>query len=68
MTVDREGRLWAATDAAVQVLSPEGRTLGRIPLPEKGSNCCFGGDAGTTLFVTAGASLYAIETTTRAAR
>ena len=68
MAVDELGRLWAATDASVQVFDPDGHLAGRVPLPEKGSNCCFGGDAGTTLFVTAGGSLYAIETAARGAR
>lgn len=67
LAVDEQGRLWAATDASVQVFEPDGRLAGHVPLPEKGSNCCFGGEAGSTLFVTAGGSLYAAETTTRGA-
>jgi len=44
-----------------------GTTLGRIPVPEKVSNCTFGGPAGTTLFITASSSLYSIEVRVRGA-
>lgn len=34
-------------------------------MPEVTSNLCFGGDDGTTLFLTATTSVYRIATTTR---
>jgi gluconolactonase len=37
----------------------------RVPVPEKISNVCFGGDDGRTLYVTASSSLYRIRTTVR---
>ena len=63
--VDVEGRVWTSSADAVQVLAPDGRLLGRVPVPEVVSNVCFGGDDGRTLYATATTSLYRIRTTTR---
>lgn len=62
LTCDRQGRLYLTAPSVVslQIVSPEGQTLGRIRLPERPSNCCFGGADGRTLFVTAASSLYAL--------
>jgi gluconolactonase len=57
MAVDSIGRLYVAVtrDDAVEVLTPEGVSVGRVELPEGSfaSNCCFGGDDLRTLYVTA---------------
>ena len=63
--VDVEGRIWSSSADSVQVFSPEGALLERVPVPEKVSNLCFGGPDGTDLFVTATTSLYRLRTTTR---
>jgi gluconolactonase len=49
----------------VQVFDAAGTRLLRIPLPEKISNLCFGGDDGRTVYITASTSLYRIRTTVR---
>jgi len=56
----------SATDG-IHVLSPAGKSLGLIRVPEKVSNCEFGGGDGRDLFVTASSSLYRIRTLTRGA-
>lgn len=66
--VDEEGRLWCSSENAVQVYSPQGRPLGRCPVPEKVGNLCFGGPEGTDLYVVASTSLYHLPTVTRDAR
>ncbi len=55
-------RGWIVTSAAdgVHIYDPDGVRLGRIPVPEVVSNCCFGGPDGLTLFITATSSLYRI--------
>jgi gluconolactonase len=67
MTVTTDGRIVAAAGAdnkaAVLVLSPAGNLLGNIPMPEDPTNVEFGGDDRTTLYITAGKSLYRIKTT-----
>jgi gluconolactonase len=65
--VDVEGRLWTSSADSVQVLSATGEPLDRIPVPEVVANVCFGGPDGTTLFIAASTSLYAIDTATRGA-
>ena len=65
--VDVEGRLWTSSLDSIQVISPAGETICRIPIPEKSSNLCFGGVDGTDLYVTASSSLYRVPTLTRQA-
>jgi gluconolactonase len=65
--VDVEGNVWTSAQDGMHIVSPDGRLLGRIPVPEKTSNCVFGGTEGNQLFITAGTSLYMIETATRGA-
>jgi gluconolactonase len=62
--VDVEGRVWTSAGDAVEVYSPFGERLLTIPVPERVSNVCFGGDDGHDLYVTASTSLYVIHTTT----
>jgi gluconolactonase len=66
--VDVLGNVWTSAGDGVHVLSPEGTLLGKILLPEKASNCEFGGTGRSTLFITASTSLYAIEVLTVGAR
>jgi gluconolactonase len=62
--IDAEGRIWSSSADAVQVFSPAGELLERIPVPEQVANLCFGGDDGHDLYITASTSLYRIRTTT----
>ncbi|MBL9091993.1 MAG: YbhB/YbcL family Raf kinase inhibitor-like protein [Planctomycetaceae bacterium] len=61
-TIDSAGNVYVATILGVQVFNASGRYLGVIEVPEQPSNCAFGGPAGTTLFITARKSLYAVPT------
>src|SRR6185312_11948827 len=45
---------------SIFVVDPEGKSLGRIALPEEPSNCVFGGKDLKTLFVTAQSSVYSV--------
>jgi gluconolactonase len=74
MRVDRNGNIWVAAGinrprgnpgesldvpAGVYVISPAGKLLGRIPIPEDLiTNLAFGGRERKTLYVTAGRTLY----------
>lgn len=62
LAVDSRGNLYLAAPAilAIQVVSPEGKTLGLIRVPENPSNADFGGKDLTTLYITARTSLYAV--------
>lgn len=67
LRVDEAGRVWTSSADSVQVYSPAGLLIARIPVPEPVGNLCFGGADGTTLFVAASTSIYSIATTTRQA-
>ncbi len=62
---DTDGNLWAGwgTGAGlngVMIFAPDGVAIGRIALPERCANLCFGGAARNRLFMAAGQSLYAL--------
>ena len=67
MTVTSDGKIVAAagagTLAGIYVYNPDGIPLAFIATPETPTNVEFGGPARTTLYITAGRSLYRIETT-----
>ena len=65
MRCDEKGNLWSSAGDGVQVFSPDGKLLGKIPVPETPANLCFGGADGKTLFITARTSLYSIQTNVR---
>lgn len=65
---DRAGNLWSTAGDGVHVFAPNGALIGKIPVPETPANLCFGGRAGTTLFITARTSLYALEVTANGTR
>lgn len=68
LSVDERGNLWATGPGGVLLLSPEGRHLATLLTGRATANCCFGGAAGTTLYVTADDRLMRIETKVRAVR
>jgi gluconolactonase len=65
--IDVDGRIWSSSADSVQVLSPDGEVLLRIPVSETVSNVAFGGPDGHDLYITATTGLYRIRTTTRQA-
>lgn len=77
MRLDRQGNLWIAAGVhkvrtqhetldvptGIYVVTPGGELLGRIPIPEDVlTNLTFGGPDFKTLFVTAGKTVFRIET------
>ena len=65
MKVDTEGRLWTTGAGGVSVHSSAGKYLGVFEMDEHAANLTFDGDDYSTLFMTAGTSVYAIETSVR---
>lgn len=68
MTVDLDGRVYAAGQGAVWVWDNQGRLVTQIPVPEEPANVTFGGKGDNTLYITARKSLYRIELNARGAR
>lgn len=68
MCVDLQGNLFSSSKDGIQVYSPEGRYLGKMPVPEVSANLTLGGVQRDRLFIAAGASLYAIDLKTQGVR
>jgi gluconolactonase len=67
LRVDIQGFIYTSSADSVQVYHPDGTRIGRIHVPEKVGNLCFGGEAGNELFICASTSLYRIVLNTRGA-
>jgi len=61
MKVDRLGNLYATGPGGVLVISPAGKHLGTIAVPEIAANCAWGDADGKTLYITARTGLYRIK-------
>ncbi len=56
--VDALGNIYTSSLDSVQVYSPSGELLHKIPVPEKIGNVCFGGKDGRDMYIAASTSLY----------
>lgn len=69
VAVDEFGRVYTTTGRGVVVLDPaDGAVIQTLEFPEQPANCCFGGEDGRTLFVTARTGLYSVRTGAAGAR
>jgi gluconolactonase len=59
--VDVKGNVYAVGPQGIWVLSPEGKWLARIELPEHVANCAWGDIDGRSLYITASSGLYRIR-------
>jgi gluconolactonase len=70
---DIHGNIWAGWGMGtpeldgVMVFNPDGVAIGRIALPERSANICFGGAKRNRLFMAAGHALYALYVNTQGA-
>ena len=69
---DVDGNLWAGWGMGpgmdgVQIFAPDGSLIGRIALPERCANLCFGGRHRNRLFMAASQSLYSLYVNTQGA-
>lgn len=58
MTTDKAGNIYLATNEGVLVVSPKGKRLALIVLPETPSNLAWGGEQQKTLLITARSQVY----------
>jgi gluconolactonase len=61
ITTDADGNLYFAMRGGIWVVSPQGKTLGLIPIKEFVSNVAFGGTDGRTLYMTARGKVYSMK-------
>lgn len=67
MRCDVDGNIWAGARPGVQIVAPDGETIGVIRLPEICANVCFGGQQRNRLFMAASQSLYSVYVGVRGA-
>jgi gluconolactonase len=60
MAIDNDGRVYAISNAGIEVFTPKGEALGVIPVPVKAQNLAFGGKDGRTLFIVGHGNLYKV--------
>ena len=71
--LDVDGNLWCGWGMGedgldgVHVFNPDGRLIGRIDLPERCANLCFGGRHRNRLFMAASTSMYSLYVNTQGA-
>jgi gluconolactonase len=73
LRVDVDGNLWCGWGMGaegldgVSIFNPEGKPIGRIDLPERCANLCFGGRHRNRLFMAASTSVYSLFVNTQGA-
>jgi gluconolactonase len=60
MKVDQSGNLYSAGPGGVWIISPEGKHIGTLDIPERVGNVAWGGADHKTLYVAASSSIYRI--------
>jgi gluconolactonase len=65
--LDTDENVWTSSvsNEGAMCVSPDGKLIGRIHVPEPVSNLCYGGPKPNRLFITAGPRLFAIFTGAR---
>lgn len=61
LTIDTRGNLYITSALGLQVVSPAGKHLGIIAIPEQPANAAFAGKDNRTIYVTARTSVYSVE-------
>jgi gluconolactonase len=64
---DEDGNIWSGAGDGVHCIAPDGRRIGRIPVPFTVANLAFGGRNRARMFLCASHTLFAIYTNTRGA-
>ena len=65
MKVDSDGRLWTTGAGGVSVHTAAGEYLGVFEMENHAANIAFGGAGFSTLFLTAGTTIYSVQTAVR---
>ncbi|MGA8938000.1 MAG: SMP-30/gluconolactonase/LRE family protein [Acidobacteriaceae bacterium] len=61
MKIDSRGDIWTTGPGGIRIITPQGKVLGQIILPEVAANLAWGGD-GSTLYITARTHIYRLHT------
>ena len=61
LKVDAAGNVWSTGPGGIRIITPQGKVLGQIKLPETAANIAWGDD-GKTAYITAQTSVYRVRT------
>jgi gluconolactonase len=61
LKVDTAGNIWTTGPGGIRIITPAGKVLGQIKLPEVAANLAFAED-GHTVYITASTSIYRLHT------
>ena len=61
LRVDIKGNIYGSGPGGVWIISPEGKHIGSIKVPERVSNVAWGDEDGRTLYITASTSLFRVK-------
>jgi gluconolactonase len=61
MKVDVQGNIYSAGPGGVVILSPEGKRLATLLIPERVANVAWGGPDRRTLYICASSSVYRVK-------
>ena len=61
MRVDKNGNIYSSGPAGVWIISPEGKHIGTIKVPERVGNMAWGDKDGKTLYIVASTSVFRIK-------
>ena len=62
MRVDKKGNIYSAGPGGVWIISPEGKHIGTIKVPEVVGNVAWGDKDGKTLYIVASTSVFRVRT------
>lgn len=60
LKVDAAGNVWASGPGGIRIITPQGKVLGQIVLPDVAANLAWA-DGGKTAYITASTSIYRIK-------
>ena len=63
MKLDSLGNIWSTGPGGIRIITPQGKVLGQIKLPEIAANLAWGDPDGKTLYITARTHIYKLHTT-----
>ena len=61
LKTDAEGNLWTTGPGGIRILTPEGKVLGQIKLPQIANNLAWGGEGGRALYICAHDHIYTLD-------
>lgn len=60
LKIDAAGNIWATGPGGIRIITPQGKVLGQIKLPEVAANLAWA-DGGHTLYITGSTSIYRLR-------